>query len=75
MLLGTHVGEEDVQRTQAYGGVPVTWTTHRWPPEQLVEVLVTAGLEVVAELRFPASGDQPPQVVLAARRPRGAAPA
>ncbi len=70
LLIGTHVGDQDIQRRQAYGGVPVTWTTHRWLPEQLVDVFVAVGLETVAELRFPASGDQSPQVVLAARRPR-----
>jgi len=75
VLVGTHVGEQDIPRRQAYGGVPVTWTTHRWLPEQLVDVLVAAGLEMVAELRFPASGDQPPQVVLAARRPCAVPPA
>ena len=74
VLVGTHVGEQDIPRRQAYGGVPVTWTTHRWLPEQLIDVLLGAGLEVVAEMRFPASGDQPPQVVLAARRPRKGPP-
>lgn len=69
VLIGTHVGDHDVPRRRAYGGVPVSWTTHRWRPEQLIDELTTAGLETVAELRFPASGDQPPQVVLAARRP------
>ncbi len=68
VLVGTHVGDHDVPRRQAYGGVPVTWTTHRCRPEQLVELLTAAGLETVAEMRFPASGDQPPQVLLAARR-------
>ncbi|WP_380164029.1 class I SAM-dependent DNA methyltransferase [Jannaschia sp. R86511] len=68
VLVGTHVGDEDVPRREAYGGVPVTWTTHRWRPEQLVDMLVAAGLEVVAELRFPPSGPQPPQVLVAARR-------
>jgi SAM-dependent methyltransferase len=71
LLVRTHVGEHDVARRQAYGGVPVAWTTHRWLPEQLVGVLESAGLEPVAEMRFPASGDQPPQVLLAARRRRG----
>ena len=74
VLIGTHVGDHDVPRRQAYGGVPVTWTTHRWMPEQLVDVLVATGLESVAELRFPAIGEQPPQVVLAARRPRAVLP-
>jgi len=53
VLIGTHVGEQDVPRRQAYGGVPVAWTTHRWLPERLVDVLVAARLEMVAEMQFP----------------------
>lgn len=70
VLLGTHVGEGEIARTEAYGGVPVAWTTHLWRPEQLTALLVGAELEPVAELRLP-----PPlpgmadQVLLAARRP------
>ena len=70
VLLGTHVGDGTIVRTEAYGGVPVAWTTHLWRPEQLTTLLVQAGLEPVAELRLP-----PPlpgltdQVLLAARRP------
>jgi SAM-dependent methyltransferase len=71
VLLGTHVGDGDVVRTEAYGGVPVAWTTHLWRPEQLTALLGDAGLEPVAELRLapplPGLGDQ---VLLAARRPR-----
>lgn len=70
VLVGTHVGDEDLQRREAYGGVPVQWTTYRWRPEQLVAVLTEAGLRVVAELRLPAAGGQPPQVVVAARLDR-----
>ncbi|WP_336921672.1 class I SAM-dependent DNA methyltransferase [Aquipuribacter sp. SD81] len=69
LLLGTHVGTEDLRRTEAYGGVPVRWTTHRWLPEQLGRLLAATGLEVDVELRFPARGTQPPQVLLAAGRP------
>ena len=69
-LVGTHVGDSDVPRTEGYGGLPVSWTTHLYRPEKLAGMLVDAGLEVVAELRLPA---QPPslrpQVLLAARRP------
>jgi SAM-dependent methyltransferase len=69
-LLGTHVGDGDVPRTEGYGGLPVRWTTHLWRPEQLAELLAGAGLEVVAELRLPAEPpSMRPQVVLAARRP------
>ncbi len=70
-LIATHVGEDDVLRREAYGGVAVSWTTHRWRPEQLAEMLEHAALEVTAEVRLPASEQQGPAVVLAARRPRG----
>jgi hypothetical protein len=70
LLIGTHVGDGDVARTEAYGGVPVSWTTHLWRPEQLVALLGAAGLEVVAELRLPPPlPGMGPQVVLGARRP------
>jgi SAM-dependent methyltransferase len=68
-LIGTHVGDGDVHRSEAYGGVPVTWTTHLWQPEQLAELLAAAGLELVCQLHFPAQAESRPQVLLAARRP------
>lgn len=68
VIVATHVGDDDVARTEAYGGVPVTWTTHRWRPEQLVDLLEAAGLRLVADLRLPAEGEQSPGVVLVARR-------
>ena len=68
-LIGTHVGDGDVVRTEAYGGVPVSWTTHLWRPEQVAELVTAAGLGVVAELRFPPEPGQPrPQLLLAAVR-------
>jgi SAM-dependent methyltransferase len=70
ILLATHVGDGDVVRTEAYGGVPVSWTTHLWRPDQLAALLAGAGLEPVAELRLPADGWTHPQVLLAARSPR-----
>ena len=69
VLVGTHVGEGDLVRTQGYGGVPVTWTTHLWRPEQLSAMLADAGLEPVSELRLPADASGHPQVALTARRP------
>lgn len=70
VLVGTHVGDGDLTRTEGYSGLPVSWTTHLYRPEKLAGMLVDAGLEVVAELRLP---EQPPsvlaQVLLAARRP------
>jgi SAM-dependent methyltransferase len=69
LLLATHVGDGDILRTDAYGGVPVAWTTHLWRPRQLNELLGAAGLEPVAELRLPPPApDQRHQVLLAARR-------
>jgi SAM-dependent methyltransferase len=69
-LIGTHVGDGDVMRTEAYGGVPVSWTTHLWRPEHVATLLADVGLEVIAELRFPELPDVArPQVLLAAGRP------
>jgi hypothetical protein len=67
-MIGTHVGDEDVVRREAYGGVQVEWTTHLWRPEQLAGLLEGAGLEVVAEMRFPPEYDARPQVLIAAQR-------
>jgi SAM-dependent methyltransferase len=70
VLLGMHVGDGDIVRTEAYGNVPVAWTTHLWRPDQLAALLEAAGLEPVAELRLPPPAPGlPDQVLLAARRP------
>ncbi|MGZ4650524.1 MAG: class I SAM-dependent methyltransferase [Kineosporiaceae bacterium] len=69
LLVGTHVGDGDIARTEAYGGVPVSWTTHLWQPDELVDLLTRTGLEPVAELRLPPNPQGRPQVLLAARRP------
>jgi predicted methyltransferase len=70
LIVATHVGSDDLVRTEAYGGVPVSWTTHRWQPEQLAGLVEAAGLRLTAELRLPADGQQlwGPVVVLVARR-------
>ncbi len=70
VVVGTHVGDGEVHRTEAYGGVPVRWTTHLWQPEQLAALLAAAGLEPVVELRFPATAPVGrEQVLLVSRRP------
>jgi len=69
VLVGAHVGDGDVDRTEAYGGVPVRWMTHLLQPEQLAALLADAGLEPVAELRLPADESGRAQVLLSARRP------
>ncbi|MFC9271989.1 class I SAM-dependent methyltransferase [Streptomyces zhihengii] len=69
LITATHAGDEDAVRTEAYGGVPVHWTTHKWRPEQLVALIEQAGLTPVAELRLPPTDYSGPGVVVMARRP------
>ncbi|MCZ4122809.1 class I SAM-dependent DNA methyltransferase [Streptomyces sp. H39-S7] len=68
-ITATHVGDQDAVRTEAYGGVPVRWTTHQWQPEQLVDLIEQAGLRPVAELRLPADEQSGPGLVVMAKRP------
>jgi SAM-dependent methyltransferase len=68
LIIATHVGDADVVRTEAYGGVAVSWTTYQWQPEQLAALVEQAGLRPVAELRLPAEGQIGPVVVLVAQR-------
>jgi SAM-dependent methyltransferase len=68
LIVATHVGDADVARTEAYGGVAVSWTTYQWRPEQLVALVEQAGLRPVAELRLPAEEPIGPVVVLVAQR-------
>lgn len=67
LIIATHVGDGEVERTTGYG-VPVRWTTHRWQPEALIELITATGLRITADLRLPADGQQGPGVVLVARR-------
>lgn len=70
LLLGTHAGTGAITRSQAYGDLPVAWTTYLWHPDELSALLRDAGLEPVAEVRLAADPRGQPQVVLSARRPR-----
>ncbi|MEH3153972.1 MAG: class I SAM-dependent methyltransferase [Gordonia paraffinivorans] len=70
LLIGTHRGEGDVERTRCYGDVPVAWTTHLYEPDELVEMAVRAGLEPWIDLRIAAeAASGPAGVVICARRP------
>lgn len=70
LLVALHAGEGERVRTEAYGGVPVAWTTHLWRPEEFTEVVRAAGLRVVADLRLPAPDPQSgPAFVLCAEKP------
>jgi SAM-dependent methyltransferase len=68
LIVATHVGDGEVARAEAYGGVPVEWTTYLWQPEQLAALVEQAGLRPLAELRLGADGQFGPLVVLVARR-------
>lgn len=67
-IMGTHMGDGDRHRTEAYGGVPVTWTTHLWQPEDLWTLMRAVELQPVAELRLPQSVAGVPSLVLVAQR-------
>jgi len=67
-VMGTHMGDGDIERTEAYGAVPVAWTTHLWQPEDLWSILTAACLDPVAELRFPKTAAGVPSFVLVAKR-------
>jgi SAM-dependent methyltransferase len=67
-IIGTHMGDGEIVRTEAYGAVPVTWTTYLWQPDELLAILVKAGLALVAELRLPESVAGVPSLVLVAQR-------
>lgn len=69
LIIATHVGDEDAPRTAAYGDVPVRWTTYKWRPEQLRQLVEQAGLAVTAELRLQPIDAPGPGVVLLAERP------
>ncbi len=69
VIVATHMGDGDIERTEAYGGVPVSWTTHLWQPEHLSALLAAADLEPVAELRLPPGSVGLPALLLVARRP------
>jgi SAM-dependent methyltransferase len=68
LIIATHRGDGEVVRTEAYGGVPVSWTTHLWQPEPLTALLERAGLRPVVELRLPADEYTGPGLVLVAQR-------
>ncbi len=68
-LMGTHVGDGDVVRSEACGGVPVTWTTYLWQPEQLTALITDTGFQVDALLTMPPAPPGRPQVLISAQKP------
>jgi SAM-dependent methyltransferase len=68
LIIATHVGDNHVERTEAYNGVPVQWMTYQWQPEQLIALVRQAGLRPVADLRLAADQTSGPTTVLVAQR-------
>lgn len=68
LIIATHVGDNDVEHTEAYNGVPVQWMTYQWQPEQLIALVQQAGLRLVADLRLPADPLRGPATVVVAQR-------
>jgi ubiquinone/menaquinone biosynthesis C-methylase UbiE len=68
LIIGTHLGTDDLVRTEAYGAIPVTWTTHLWQPEDLWSLLAEAGLSPVIDLRVSESVAGVPSLVVVAQR-------
>ncbi|MDH6194084.1 SAM-dependent methyltransferase [Mycobacterium frederiksbergense] len=68
LIIATHVGDNDVDRIEAYNGVPVRWTTYQWQPEQLADLVREAGLSPVADLRLPADQASGAAAVLVAQK-------
>ncbi len=69
LIVATHAGDGEETRTEAYGGVPVSWTTHRWQPEAFADMVTAVGLRLVAEVRLPGDEHSGPAFVLVAQRP------
>ncbi|MCZ0982497.1 class I SAM-dependent methyltransferase [Streptomyces diastatochromogenes] len=69
LLTATHVGDQDLLRTEAYAVPSIRWTTHQWLPDHFVTLIHDSGLHPVAELRLPADEHTGPGVVVMARRP------
>jgi SAM-dependent methyltransferase len=68
VIIGMHQGDGETVRTEAYGGLPVAWTTYLWQPDALWALLGAAGLDPVADLRLSESVAGVPSLVLVARR-------
>lgn len=68
LMIATHAGDDDVERTEAYNGVRVKWTTYQWQPEHLIALVQRAGLRLVADLRVPADQTTGPATVVVAQQ-------
>jgi SAM-dependent methyltransferase len=66
VLMGFHVGDEQLRPERAYGH-PVSYDTYLWRPDHIVELLGQAGISVTA--RLISEGKKRPQARLLARKP------
>ncbi|CAM5431163.1 hypothetical protein GCM10010329_53270 [Streptomyces spiroverticillatus] len=70
-MLAGHVGEEGVRRPrQAYGGHPVSYTSHLLPPPRLIALLRGAGFALDTQIvDEPAEGATRTHATFLAHRP------
>ncbi|HEY3607975.1 MAG TPA: class I SAM-dependent methyltransferase [Pseudonocardiaceae bacterium] len=70
LLLGTHTGDDEHLRpTQGYGGHPVSYESHRLPPDRIATLLAETGLDVTTRLlREPDEETKRPHACFLARR-------
>ncbi|MFI5931792.1 class I SAM-dependent methyltransferase [Actinoplanes sp. NPDC051494] len=69
VLIGFHVGDTSVLKTQGYGGHPMRVHSHRRQPGQVAAWLRDAGFTVEAQLLIDPDADVPGAIVIARRRP------
>jgi ubiquinone/menaquinone biosynthesis C-methylase UbiE len=67
LLLGFHVGDDSVLRTQGFGGAAIRVWVHRRRPERMAAWLGDAGFAVEATTTL-SSGESPLGAVMFARR-------
>ncbi|HWU09718.1 MAG TPA: class I SAM-dependent methyltransferase [Streptomyces sp.] len=73
LMMAGHVGDDELLRpAQAYGGHPVSYTSHLVPPDRIVTLLRQAGFVVTAHLlEAPAEGAKRSVATFPARKPEG----
>ncbi|MFI2205461.1 class I SAM-dependent DNA methyltransferase [Streptomyces sp. NPDC020192] len=68
LLLGFHVGDESVLKTQGYGGHPMNVHVHRRRPDRVADWLRDAGFTVEAHLALDLDKSTPGAVLFARRQ-------
>ncbi|MET9452146.1 class I SAM-dependent DNA methyltransferase [Streptomyces cinerochromogenes] len=69
LLLGFHVGDRTLLKTQGYGGHPMHLNVHHRRPGQVSDLLRAAGFTVEAQLLLDLDANTPGAVLFARRQP------